>query len=132
MAGSVEFTLIDGCGASDERVHFLLLAFDQRAIADERLDLTVRKSGLAQNFAALLAKARRIVPDRGRRLAPGCRGTCDAQGAFGRMFDGLNRGEPPRDAGRRSGVEVVERRMRDVGRSNRSAIRRWCALASPR
>src|SRR5450432_4147753 len=62
----------------------LRIRIDQRPFRDKLRDLVLRKSGLAKNFAAMLPETRRIVPDRGRRLAPGRRGSGDAQSALGR------------------------------------------------
>ena len=89
----------------------LRIRLDQSALGNQPADLILRKSSFAQNLAALFAEARRVLSDRRRRLAPGCGGAGDTQGAFGRMLDRMkqaNRGEMRVVD---QAVEVVQRRM---------------------
>ena len=66
-----------------------IIRLDQRSLDLKRRNFIVGEEGFAQDLLAVFAEPGRMVPDRWRRLAPGCSGTRDAERAFGRMLDRL-------------------------------------------
>src|SRR5262245_23099336 len=91
------------------------LRIDQRALGGEGADFILGKSGLAQEFPAVLAHSGRMMPDRRWRLAPCRSGTGKAQRAFRRMLDRLDKADGGEMRIVDQAVEIVQRRVRDVG-----------------
>ena len=88
-----------------------------------------RKPRFPQNLSAMFAESRRVLPDRGWRLAPGRGGAGDAQGAFGRVLDRMKQSDRGEMRVVDQAVEVVHRRMRDVGLvEERHPLRRGAGL----
>src|SRR5882672_8370565 len=93
----------------------LRIRLDQSTFGNQRPNLVFRKSRLPQNLPAMLTESWRMLPDRRRGLAPARGGARNPQRAFGRVLDRMKQTDRGEMRIVDQAVEVVQRRMRNVG-----------------